>query len=216
MKKTLTGRLAAFALAVFSLMVLALPARAELAAGTDYAEINPPLAVDNPAKIEVIEFFSYACPHCNDLNPTVKKWAAKLPADVVLRKVPVSFGRAAWGNAAKLFYALEVTGDVKRLEADVFKAIHQERTNLFDEKTITAWVTARGVDGKKFTEAFGSFGVQSKLRRGDQLAHAYKIEGVPALAVDGKFLIATLPFDQQLAVADKLIARARSEKAGKK
>ncbi len=191
------------------------PAAAQ-SAGREFAVLNQAQPTDEPGKVEVLEFFSYGCPHCADFTPLLTLWAAKLPADVVLRKVPVSFGRAAWGNAAKLFYALEVTGDVKRLEADVFKAIHQERTNLFDEKTITAWVTARGVDGKKFTEAFGSFGVQSKLRRGDQLAHAYKIEGVPALAVDGKFLIATLPFDQQLAVADKLIARARSEKAGKK
>jgi thiol:disulfide interchange protein DsbA len=185
-------------------------------AGRDFVVLNPPVSTDDASKIEVVEFFSYGCPHCADFNPLLNLWAAKLPADVVLKKVPVSFGRAAWGNAAKLFYALEVTGDLKRIEADVFKAIHQERTNLFDEKTIVSWVVARGVDRKKFTDAFGSFGVQSKLRRGDQMAAAYKIEGVPALAVDGKFLIATLQFDQQLAVADKLIARVRSEKAGKK
>lgn len=185
-------------------------------AGRDFVVLNPPVSTDDASKIEVVEFFSYGCPHCADFNPLLNLWAAKLPADVVLKKVPVSFGRAAWGNAAKLFYALEVTGDLKRIEADVFKAIHQERTNLFDEKTIVSWVAARGVDRKKFTDAFGSFGVQSKLRRGDQMAAAYKIEGVPALAVDGKFLIATLQFEQQLAVADKLIARVRSEKAGKK
>lgn len=184
--------------------------------GRDFVMLNPVQPTDDASKIEVVEFFSYGCPHCADFNPLLNLWAAKLPEDVVLKKVPVSFGRAAWGNAAKLFYALEVTGDLKRLEADVFKAIHQERTNLFDERTIISWVTARGVDRKKFTDAFGSFGVQSKLRRGDQMAAGYKIEGVPALAVDGKFLIAALPFEQQLAVADRLIVRARGEKAGKK
>ncbi|MDX9943949.1 MAG: thiol:disulfide interchange protein DsbA/DsbL [Azonexus sp.] len=185
-------------------------------AGREFNPINPIQPTDDPSKIEVVEFFSYGCPHCADFNPLLNLWAAKLPADVVLKKVPVSFGRAAWANAAKLYYALEVTGDLKRLEGDVFKAIHQERTNLFDEKTINSWVAARGVDGKKFSEAFGSFGVMSKLRRGDQMAQAFKIEGVPALAVDGKFLIAAMGFEQQLATADKLIARARSEKSGKK
>lgn len=122
--------------------------------------------------------------------------------------MPVSFGRAAWGNAAKLYYALQTTGDLQRLENKVFQAIHKDRTNLFEEKSIKSWVAANG-DARKFADAFSSFGVQSKVRRGDQLAHAYKIEGVPALAVNGKYLIGTLQFEQQLAVADKLIAQER-------
>lgn len=203
------------ALALGATMSVSAPIFAQTA-GREFNPINPIQPTDDPSKIEVVEFFSYGCPHCADFNPLLNLWAAKLPADVVLKKMPVSFGRAAWANAAKLYYALEVTGDLKRLEGDVFKAIHQERTNLFDEKTINSWVAARGVDGKKFSEAFGSFGVMSKLRRGDQMAQGYKIEGVPALAVDGKFLIAAMGFEQQLATADKLIARARSEKSGKK
>lgn len=203
------------ALALGATMSVSAPLFAQTA-GREFNLINPIQPTDDPSKVEVVEFFSYGCPHCADFNPLLNLWAAKLPADVVLKKVPVSFGRAAWANAAKLYYALEVTGDLKRLESDVFKAIHQERTNLFDEKTINSWVAARGVDGKKFSEAFGSFGVMSKLRRGDQMAQAFKIEGVPALAVDGKFLIAAMGFEQQLATADKLIARARSEKSGKK
>jgi thiol:disulfide interchange protein DsbA len=203
------------ALALGATMSVSAPIFAQTA-GREFNPINPIQPTDDPSKIEVVEFFSYGCPHCADFNPLLNLWAAKLPADVVLKKVPVSFGRAAWANAAKLYYALEVTGDLKRLEGDVFKAIHQERTNLFDEKTINSWVAARGVDGKKFSEAFGSFGVMSKLRRGDQMAQGYKIEGVPAMAVDGKFLIAAMGFEQQLATADKLIARARSEKSGKK
>jgi len=185
-------------------------------AGRDYKLLNPMQPTDNPGKIEVLEFFSYGCPHCSDFNPLLTQWAAKLPADVVLRKVPVSFGRAAWGNAARLFYALEVTGDLKRLEGDVFKAIHEQRTNLFDEKTIQKWVAERGVDTKKFNDTFASFGVQSKVRRGDQLAQAHRIEGVPTLIIDGRFQIATLAFEQQLTVADKLIEQVRAEKAGKK
>lgn len=208
-------RFVASAIAMGATLSVAGPLAAQTA-GREFVPLNPAQPTDDPTKIEVIEFFSYGCPHCADFNPLLNQWAAKLPADVVLRKVPVTFGRAAWSNIGKLYYALELTGDLKRLESDVFKAIHKERTNLFDEKSILSWVAARGVDRQKFADAFGSFGVQSKLRRGDQLAAAYKIEGVPALGVDGKFLIGSMGFDQQLAVADKLIARARSEKAGKK
>ena len=185
-------------------------------AGTDYTLVTPPQPTDDPGKIEVLEFFSYGCPHCADFNPLLNAWAAKLPADVVLKKAPVSFGRAAWANAAKLYLALEITGDVKRLETDIFRAIHNDRTNLFDERTIIDWVAARGVDRKKFTDTFASFGVQSKVKRIDQMAQAFKIEGVPALGVDGKYLVKSNDFQSQLAIADKLIAKARSEKSGKK
>lgn len=185
-------------------------------AGKDYAPINPVQATENPSKVEVVEFFSYGCPHCADLHPLLTSWAARQPADVVVRKIPVTFGRAAWANIAKLYYTLEITGDLARLESDIFRAIHQERTNLFDERVLTDWVAAKGVDRKRFADTFGSFGVQSKVRRGDQMAQAYRIQGVPALAVDGKFMVDGAGFPEMLANADKLIVKARAEKAGKK
>jgi thiol:disulfide interchange protein DsbA len=196
-------------------LTVAAPLAAQTA-GSDFVLINPAQPLDDPGKVEVVEFFSYGCPHCSDFNPLLNLWAAKLPADVVLKKVPVSFGRAAWANAARLYHALEITGDHKRLESDIFRAIHSERTNLFDERTIVDWVAARGVDRKKFTDAFSSFGVMSKVKRGDQMAQAFRIEGVPALGIDGKYLVKANGFEAQLASADKLIARARSEKSGKK
>ncbi len=184
--------------------------------GKDFVPVNPVQATEDAAKIEVLEFFSYGCPHCADLAPMLGAWIAHLPGDVQVKKVPITFGRAAWSNIAKLYYALEVTGDLKRLEPEVFQAIHKEKANLFEESSLINWVAAKGVDRKKFTDAFGSFGVMSKVRRGDQLAGAYKITGVPALAVDGRFLITANTFEEQLATADKLIARVRAEKSGKK
>ena len=71
------------------------------------------------------------------------------------------------------------------------------------------------IEQKKFAEAFSSFGVMSQVKRGDQLAQAYKIQGVPALAIEGKYLVGGKDFNEQLAIADKLIAKARSEKGGK-
>ena len=112
-------------------------------AGSDYTPIVPAQPTENSAKIEVLEFFSYGCPHCADFNPLLAAWVARQPGDVVVKKVPVSFGRAAWANVAKLFYALEITGDQARLEADIFKAIHQERVSLFDDKVMLEWVVKK-------------------------------------------------------------------------
>lgn len=201
--------------ALVAALTVATPSFAQTV-GKDYTMISPAQPTEDANKIEVIEFFSYGCPHCADFNPLLHAWAAKLPGDVVLKKVPITFGRAAWANIAKLYYALKVTGDFERLDGEVFKAIHNDRVNLFDEKSLFEWVAKKGVDQKKFAEAFSSFGVMSQVKRGDQLAQAYKIQGVPALAVDGKYLVGGKDFNEQLANADKLIAKARSEKSGKK
>ncbi|MDP3441113.1 MAG: thiol:disulfide interchange protein DsbA/DsbL [Azonexus sp.] len=183
--------------------------------GTDYTLISPAQPTEDAAKIEVVEFFSYGCPHCADFNPLVTAWAAKLPGDVVFKKVPITFGRGAWDAIARLYYTLEITGDLARLEGDVFRAIHVEKINLYESGALTEWVVKKGVDPKKFTDTFKSFGVMSKVKRGDQMAQAYRISGVPALAVDGKFMVGGKDFGEQLAIAEKLVAKARSEKAGK-
>jgi len=206
-----------FVTTIFALgaaLTVAMPSFAQTV-GQDYTMISPAQPTEDAGKIEVIEFFSYGCPHCADFNPLLQAWVAKLPGDVVFRKVPITFGRAAWANIAKLYYALKVTGDLDRLESEIFKAIHNDRINLFEEKSLLEWVAKKGVDQKKFSEAFNSFGVVSQVKRGDQMAQSYKIQGVPALAVDGKYLVGGKDFNEQLVIADKLIAKARSEKSGK-
>jgi thiol:disulfide interchange protein DsbA len=216
MRNKLNGWLAAIAIAIFS---LALPAQAQLAVGRDYVAIEPAQATDNPAKIEVIEFFSYGCPHCSDLNPYANKWAAKLPADVVFKRVPVGFGNPYYQIMARLYYALEAIGELPRLDESVFNAIHEKGLKLIDDKSILQWVTAQGVDAKKFSDAYNSFGVISKTKRADQMAQATKIRGVPALVIDGRYLVTGQDIKghaDMLALTDKVISKARSERNLKK
>ncbi|HQO28663.1 MAG TPA: thiol:disulfide interchange protein DsbA/DsbL [Accumulibacter sp.] len=193
-------------------------AATELAVGRDYVPIVPAQQTDNASKIEVLEFFSYGCPHCSDFNPIVGKWSSALPNDVVFKRVPVTFGRPQWASLAKLYYALEATGDLARLDAMIFNALHKSGDRLYDEQSIADWVAARGVDRKKFTEAYQSFGVNSKVKRADQMVQAYKVSGVPAMTVDGKYLVT----GKELAglqdvpgLTDRVIDKARSERKKK-
>ena len=210
MKKHLTGWLAAIALALLSFA-----AQAQLAVGRDYALIDPAQPTDTPTKIEVTEFFSYACPHCADLEPYIVKWAAKLPADVVLKRVPVGFNNPFYQLMARFYYTLEAIGENKRLDAAVFSAIHEKGLKLIDDKSLMDWVTAQGVDAKTFSDAYSSFGVMSKVKRADQLAQAAKIRGVPALVVDGRYLVVgqnVKSHAEMLALTDKIIDKRRAER----
>lgn len=186
------------------------------AAAADYQLLNPPQATSSGGKIEVIEFFSYGCPHCNEFNPMVTKWAEKLPADVVFKRVPVSFGRAAWANVGKLYYALEESGELHRLDGAVFNAIHVQHVNLFDTRGVTEWANKQGADGKKLADLMGSFTTLSKMNRADQMSQAYQVDGVPMLAVDGRYLIKDKPFAELLSGADRAIEKARADKKRKK
>lgn len=191
----------------------------ELQEGRDYALLSPVQPTSNPGKIVVTEFFSYECPHCFQLFPSISAWAAKLPKDVVFERVPVGFGRASWTAIAQAFYALQAMGKAEKLDSPIFNAIHTQNVMLTNESNITDWVAKQGVNAKEFTAAYNSFGVKSSMSRVDQLVKSYKVEGVPALFVDGKYIVSASGikgYDEMLARADKLIAKVRAERAAKK
>lgn len=207
-----------FAATAFALLAIAGPAHAQLAVGRDYVAIEPAQPTDDAAKIEVIEFFSYACPHCGDLAPHIAKWAAKLPPDVAFRRIPVGFGNPFYQNMARLYYALDALGELTRLDDAVFNAIHVKGLRLLDEKSIGEWVSAQGVDAKRFSDAYNAFSVISHAKRADQMAQAAKIRGVPALVIDGRYLVVGQDVKNHaelLALTDKVIDKRRAERRKK-
>jgi protein dithiol oxidoreductase (disulfide-forming) len=190
--------------------------------GTDYKRLEPPLPTDSPGKIEVIEFFSYGCPHCNAFYPQIGAWAAKLPKDVVFKRVAVSFNRPQWINLARAYYALQATGDLPALDGALFHALHVENLQLVDEPSLAAWVGSHGGNAEKFTQAYTSFGVNNQTVQADRLAERYLIEAIPSLAVNGTYLAMADSthgqgpyFADLIAHTDALIARVRSETAAR-
>ena len=179
--------------------------------GTQFTRVEPPVPIIVPNKIEVLEFFSYGCPHCSSFEPSVEAWVKKLPADVAFHRVPVPFLANA-ENLMRTYYSLETMGQVNAMQRKVFAAIHVDRERLDKPSDIVALVNKNGVDGAKFLDVFNSFSVATSVTRAKKLSAAYKLEGVPALTVQGRY--ATSPSqaggpEQALAVADFLIQRAR-------
>lgn len=184
--------------------------------GTHYVKLSTPAQVTLPSpdkKIEVVEFFWYGCSHCYAFEPTLEAWVKKLPADVSFRQVPVGF-MAPHQVHQKMYYALEEMGQLAAMHRKVFNAIHQQNKRLSTEADIIAFATANGVDGAKLGEAMKSFSVSTKSNRAKQLADAYKIDGVPALGINGRFYTsATLAgsHERAVSVADFLIQLSRTK-----
>jgi thiol:disulfide interchange protein DsbA len=205
-------------ISIFALGLLALSTspQASIVAGHDYVVLSTPQRQESNGKIEVVEFFSWGCPHCYEFYPMLSRWLSTLPKDASFKRVPVGLGHPEWEALAKAYYALQSTGDVDRLDSRIFEDIHKNHVWLYDEPSITAWVGKHGVNIAKFTEAFRSFNVNMSAGQADRRAEDYRIPGVPALAIAGKYTVSD-DFAKMLNTSDQLIAmeRAASKKAVK-
>jgi thiol:disulfide interchange protein DsbA len=159
----------------------------------------------------VLEFFSYACPHCSAFEPTVEAWEKTLPADVAFKRVPVPFLMNA-ENFMHTYYALETIGAVNAVQLKIFRAIHVDRVRLETAENMAEFVGKNGVDATKFLAAFKSFSVATSVAKAKKMMADYKIESVPTLVVQGRFVTSSSlagSNERSLAVVDGLVQRLR-------
>lgn len=200
------------ALALIAALLLSATASAQ---GTPaFTELSPPqpLVADDAKKIEVVEFFWYGCPHCFEFEPMLEAWIKTLPADVAFRRVPVAFRDEPFTAHQKIFYALDAMGLVDSMQMKVFNAIHRERKHMDKPAEIAEFMQKNGVDSAKFMDIYNSFAVQTKTRQARALAEAYKIDGVPALGIGGRYYTSGSlagSLRGSLQVADFLIQKSR-------
>lgn len=209
-------------------LTLSTAAAAQLAPGKDYRLISPPQPTTSGKQVEVIEFFYYGCPYCNELQPALRIWLKRKPADVAFRREPAVF-QDGWKPLTAAFHALEVMGLEGKLHYELFSAIHEQRSLelkglLRDQKPLFDWVAKQGVDRQQFVDVYNSFGVRSRTSRSSEMTENYQIPGTPALVIDGKYLIMlsnamkpdkSVDYERFTRLLDQMIAMARKERAGK-
>ena len=202
----------------FAIVALAVTTGAlaqDLVEGRNYARLKNPQPVETGKNIEVIEFFSYGCPHCGELEPHLQAWLKNKPADVQLRRIPVVF-QPRWENLARVYYTLEAMGEENKLSPEVFSAIHGKGNQLGNEKEFFDWAAAKGLDRKKVEELYASFTVVGKVNRAKQQAQVYQIQSVPTMIVDGKFVTGSERMQNGHAgvpaAIDALVVKARAER----
>jgi thiol:disulfide interchange protein DsbA len=175
--------------------------------------LNPPQPTAGGGKVEVIEFFWYGCPHCYTLEPAVVAWTKKAPPDVVFKRVH-ALPSESWADHARLFYTLEAMGKLDELHPKVFDAIHKSNLNLANKKIRDEWLAKNGIDPAKYAEMEKSFSVATAMNRAKQLTYAYKVDSVPRLAVNGKYIVTTEGggVDRMFQIVDQAIGVARKDK----
>ena len=183
--------------------------------GAEYLMLDKRVPTEaGDGKIEVIEFFWYSCPHCDAFEPRFDTWLKSAAKDVVVKRVPVRF-RDDFEPQQRAYYVFEALNLVDSMHGKLFHAIHTERQALNTANALAAWAEKNGLPAQKFAEAYNSFGVVSKAKRATQLQEAFKVQGVPALGVAGRYYTdGTLAgsMERALQTAAYLIAEVRRGK----
>jgi thiol:disulfide interchange protein DsbA len=190
------------------------PSNAAFMEGLDYKVLGSPQPTESKGKIEVTEFFWYACPHCYDLEPEIQAWVKRQKNDVVFKRVPIAF-RDDFLPHSQIFYTLEAMGKEPEFSPKVMKAIHVDRKQMLKEDEIFSWATSVGLDTAAFTTAYKSFSVQTKAKTANATGSAYRVNGVPTIFVQGKY--ETSPSiagtkARAIETLDYLVGKARTEK----
>ena len=202
--------LIAFVLSFFAMSVFA----ADFEEGIHYRELLEKQPTRTGDKVEVLELFWYACPHCYDLEEPLQRWKANIPANAEFVAIPAIL-RPNWEFHAKVYYAFEALGVLDQFHEAMFKAYHEQGEKHFKPEPVAMWVEKNGGPSKQeFMDVFESFAVDTGARNSHVLGQRYDISGVPSVVVGGKYLTSPVMagnHDKLFQVVDFLIKKVRSE-----
>ncbi len=181
-------------------------------AADGYNTISPAQPTQTGDKIEVLEVFWYACPHCYDFEPYIREWLPKLADDVTFRRMPGIFNKN-WIPHAKAFYTAEKLGILDKIHGPLFDAIHKEKKKIHDDSAMKKFFVAQGVDKNEFLKIYGSEEIDIKAKQAYVMGQRYKLTGVPAIIVNGKYMVSGSTagsFENVLKITDSLVDKERA------
>lgn len=189
--------------------------------GKSYFLVDPPQQTATGDKVEVLEVFSYACPHCAHFQPYADQLKASLPSGAVFTYMPAVFN-ATWEPYARAYYTAESLGVVDNTHQALFDALHNEHLPMRTLEDLSAFYAQHGVDKAKFIAMANSFEVESKMQRSMQMVKAYNVDGTPTIIVNGKYRVTGASaggYPQLIELVDWLVQKevdTKSKPAAKK
>lgn len=156
--------------------------------GRDYRVLAQPQPVSSARGIEVREFFWYGCSHCFALEPHLKRWLATNPKNVQFVRTPAALN-PVWEVNARGYYVAEIAGAAPAAHQALFDTIHRRQQRPFDPRSLAAFYARYGVSEGTFNSLYQSFAVNAKVEQSKALARRYQLTGVPAVVVNGRYVV---------------------------
>jgi thiol:disulfide interchange protein DsbA len=174
--------------------------------------LDRPVPTRDNSKIEVVEMFTYGCPHCYEFEPLVKAWGKQQASDVDFWVFP-----AVWSRPMKLyaraFYIANELNVSDKIHAPLFDAIVIDQKSIRNEGDLADFFESYGVDRKDFTEAFNSTEIETQVTHAEERVRLYKPVGAPEIIVNGKYRIDRMRaggLAEMLSVVDYLVNKERN------
>ena len=194
--------------------------------GVEYKTLPTPQPVDTGKKVEVIEFFDYACPHCYALDPSLTAWVKKQGDNIVFKRIHISRSGTDLPQQ-KMFFTLEAMGLMNEaINTKIFTEMHVNRNRMNRDELAFDFIAKQGIDRQKFIDTYRGFGVQGRVRKATAMMETYGVDSWPMFAIDGKYVTSPTMADEGsksatteaqlhaegLQVMDFLVAKAKAEK----
>ena len=194
--------------------------------GVEYKTLATPQLTEAGKKVEVLEFFDFACPHCAAFEPALEAWVKKQGDNIVFRRMHISRGNTDLPQE-RMYFALEAMGLLNdALMTKVFNEIHVNKNRLNRDDQVFEFVAKQGIDKQKFIDTYRGFGVAGRVRKSAAMMDAYGVDSWPLIAIDGRYTTSPSMADagvnaatteaqlhsEALQVMDVLVAKAKAEK----
>ena len=151
--------------------------------------------IENPARtsgerVEVTEFFSYACIHCFNFDPILEDWVEDNAAQIAFRRSPV-FTNEPWRVLATHFYTTLELGNFEEVHTAFFRELHVASRQLLTRDAIARWIDGRDVTEERYIEMYGSQRVRARMTAADRLQRQLQVSTVPTVVIAGKYRVRT-------------------------
>lgn len=177
----------AFIIGLITLMIPMLAAAAEFELNKDYKLVAKPNPSSSSSPIQVLEFFSYGCPACSTIEPTLEAWLITKPKNVEFDRVPVLF-HTEWYPLAKAYYVAKNLHVVNRISPVLFNAIHKNHQDISRKDALMTLFQTQGVNRDAFEGNYDfSPSIEAQIARGDGLVRQYGIYQIPTFVVNGTY-----------------------------
>ena len=174
-----------------------------------FEPVQPPQATETQGKVEVLEVFSYACPHCFTFLPMMESYEKTKPEYVEVRHMPAIFNEQ-WAAFARAYYTAKVLGVDEKIHRPMFEAIHVKNRKLQSEEDFMKFFGEFGVSADDFRNTWSSFAVDSLVRKSHVMQQRYGVRGTPTIIVEGKYRVSGRlagSFENMIRIADALAAQ---------
>lgn len=138
---------------------------------------------------EIMEFFSYSCIHCFNLEPAIERFLDEKPDNIRFTQVPVMFNPRNEPEV-RAYYVGQVLKIGEQANEVIFNTIHKERRALrSDAQFAKLFADELGVSEEKYMATAYSFGVDPMVQKSVQLTGNSRIGGTPTVIANGKYVI---------------------------